>query len=489
MHNCLDEYLRARGFHANPFATTNAEQEKDRLPSFFVRVPWFDWIVGDPRHPESLILFAPQGHGKTSHRVEVARHAGERREYPALVVTFTDFDLLLHAGLEQVTIGNYLSIIRRLTLKSLADQLNHAPGRLALLQQHAMLPRLHVLLQLYAPLQTLDVVVSASTTSTLLQAFQQTQLGIKEWLHELSQLVHSAGFASVYFLLDGMDETYETRDNPAAMLRLLSPLLDAPGILQECGFAFKFFLPHMLEAHMQQEQIGRIDRIPYRSLSWSNEQLLNMLSQRLTSYSRISETSPMGYVNCFQDLCDVDFDVDLLLVQSANSSPRRLIDLARQIVEHHCQSNADPDALIDVETITTVLARAADPTPATLDTAATLHTDAPVPAADKPALLFVDTRGDIWLGNQRLATDLPRLLRTCMDFLWYNRHRNISYAELQQALYGADLEDRGDPRNSCDKIIRRLRDKLEPGHPGSRTYIDVQSGYGYVLRNFREEPG
>ena len=80
----IDAYLKAQGFSAHPFATTNAEREVAVLPSFFIRVPWFDWLVGNPAQPESVILFAPQGYGKTSHRLEVARRASQRRRAPAL---------------------------------------------------------------------------------------------------------------------------------------------------------------------------------------------------------------------------------------------------------------------------------------------------------------------------------------------------------------------------------------------------------------------
>src|SRR5687767_11409168 len=113
----LEAFLNTRRFISHPFSTTNAEQERDRLASYFVHVPWFDQIVGDPRQPESLILFAPRGHGKTSHRLEVARLAGERRDAPALVVTFTEFDLFTGAAALDIT--NYLPIIRRATLQSL----------------------------------------------------------------------------------------------------------------------------------------------------------------------------------------------------------------------------------------------------------------------------------------------------------------------------------------------------------------------------------
>jgi DNA-binding response OmpR family regulator len=72
-----------------------------------------------------------------------------------------------------------------------------------------------------------------------------------------------------------------------------------------------------------------------------------------------------------------------------------------------------------------------------------------------------------------------------MEYLWQHRDRTVTYDELLSALYGDNKDDRGDPRSSLDKIVRRLRALLEPGLSGSRTYIDVQPGVGYVLRNIR----
>ncbi|NJL55310.1 hypothetical protein HC928_09095 [bacterium] len=85
-------FIRARGFSRDPFATTTAEQEKEFLPSCFVRAPWFNELVGDPRQPHTFLLFAPRGYGKTSHRVELKRILTE--DHAALVLELTDFNTL-----------------------------------------------------------------------------------------------------------------------------------------------------------------------------------------------------------------------------------------------------------------------------------------------------------------------------------------------------------------------------------------------------------
>src|SRR5262249_49165264 len=103
--------------------------------------------------------------------------------------------------------------------------------------------------------------------------------------------------------------------------------------------------------------------------------------------------------------------------------------------------------------------------------------------------LFMDQRGDIWLGERRMEAKLPGLMRKCFEYLWVQRRQRVTYEELLDELYGSNLDQRGDPRSSLDKLIRRLRETLEPGRASSYNYIETQTGSGYVLRNFRDEAG
>lgn len=479
----LDDFLRARKFQADPFMTTNAEQEVERLASYFVHVAWFDRLVGDPRYPESLILFAPRGHGKTSHRLEVARLAQQRRDAPALVVQFSDFDLLLDPQ-QPPTIERYLEVIRRRVIGALAAKLAADPWRreLALSQPDALV-RFAALCCLYGEPGAFDL--QPDGMHRWVDYYRTQPLGVREWLQTLSSLAAAGGFASIYLLLDGVDEWAATHAAPATALTMLRPLLSAPGMLQECGVAFKFFLPQDLEPLMQQQQVSRLDRIPTYRLVWSDSELVTMLGQRLTSYSLLSPASPLGFVNSFADLCDTPVPVDEWLARAAQSSPRRLLMLARTVIEAHCRFASSADAPVSMETLNGVLRDANGVIPAV--PAAALGPDLPA-LVDAVSPLFFDEHGDIWIGSTCLPVTLPRMLRRCMEYLWDNRHRTVTYEELEAALYNDDLpgRQRGDPRSSCDKIIRRLRAILEPDKGSASSYIQVQPGTGYVLRNVRE---
>ncbi len=487
----LEKFVQAHHFKANPFGTTNAEQEQAHLSSFFVHVPWFDRLVGDTQRPESLLLFAPQGHGKTTHRIEVGRIAGNRRVNPALVVHFTDFDVLLEAQQQAPHTNPYLRMLQYQTVIALDHWLQESAERMRMLKlDHEAHNLFHALLVMFAPRRALTrgILREHPAIVEIINAFESTPMGMRPWLRELSGLTQAVGFSSVYVLIDGVDELAVTRAVPETALDLLRPLLDAPGVLQESGFAFKFFLPESVEALMRQHDVGRLDRIPLYTLRWTESELHTMLSRRLVSYSLLSETNQIVAVQALRDLCEDDFDIDAAFVAAAQTSPRRLLDLGRRLIEQHCREVDDPDQLIAAETARRVLA---DAEQARAPVAAVSPRTPPASTAAAPEpgvpLLFFDQRGDLWLDDKVCNSNpLPKQLRTCMQYLWDHRHETVRYDDLMCALYGDDLAYRSDPRNSIDKIVRRLRAVLEPDQPGSNTYIRVQPGTGYELRNFRD---
>lgn len=466
-------FWSVRGFRHDPFATTNAEQERSTLPSSFVRVPWFDRLVGDARHPESLILFAPRGYGKTSHRLEVGRLAATRRAAPALVVNFTAFDQLP----PEPDLAAYLPLVARQTLESLDTLLaRSALARAALRAAPGSEARFHALLARYAPLRALD---HPAADERVLHALATTALDAKSLLVLLAETARAAGCASVYVLVDGVDELAATSHDPLAAAQLLHPLLAAPGVLQECGFAFKLFLPAPVEDALRHYDIGRLDRLPVYHLTWDHAGLRTMLARRLRSFGPLRQNSAAGPIRSLNDLCDLDEDVERLLIEQAQS-PRHLIDTVRRLIEAHCQTAERPETRIGAAPVAAVVGEQAL-RPRQLPAA---HQ---APAGDTPPLFFDPASGDIWVGGElRTARPLPRQLRRCMQLLWEQRLSTVSYEAFQDALYGATLDVRGDPRSSLDKLVRRLRERIEPGKPSSHTYIAVQSGIGYMLRNVRE---
>lgn len=108
------------------------------------------------------------------------------------------------------------------------------------------------------------------------------------------------------------------------------------------------------------------------------------------------------------------------------------------------------------------------------------------PAFARAPLLYLDAWGDIWLDDRRLETAIGGMMRRCLEYLWKHRARRVTYDELINELYGKDLDQRGDPQGSMEKLVKRLRAIIEPGTNSSHTYIKTQPGTGYVLQNYRD---
>jgi hypothetical protein len=63
----VNDFLRRFGFKGDPFESTNADQEPD-LGEYFVPPPYFATVMGDVTRPQSHVVLAPRGGGKTAQR-------------------------------------------------------------------------------------------------------------------------------------------------------------------------------------------------------------------------------------------------------------------------------------------------------------------------------------------------------------------------------------------------------------------------------------
>jgi hypothetical protein len=488
----LEEFLAAKGFHADPFASTSAELEAETLPGLFVEGAWFDWLVGDPCAPQSTILFAPPGYGKTSHRMEVARRVGEGRPDPALIVIFNDVFHLVHPT--RADLPRYLGMIRRLTLQRLDAELRQRPAAQAALDANPdAAARAYAFWKLYAPL------CLAGRERPAAAAFYEASLpqhehSPREILSALAALAEQAGYASVYLLLDGFDELTETRKNPQLIIDLLNPLIDNPGLLQECRYAFKFFLPNLIEHAVYDQAVGRLDRIPSRTLSYSEDELCRILARRLQHYSRYSAVSRAARVELFQDLCDhaTPLAVDQHMARHASGSPRALLNLARDILHQHCMQTDSAERPIAATVVAAVLGDAPSDRPLAIQPPTpppTLTNAGPSECFERDGipLLYLDDQGQVWLGQRQVEPPLSKLLYKLLEVLWQHRGHLMRYDKLMLLLYDEHSTHLANPREAMEKLVRRLRESLESQQPSSKTYIETRKGIGFVLRNYRDK--
>lgn len=435
----ITEYWRARGFNLPPFERRNAEHETTLVASLFVSIDVYDWMFGNPEYPRSTTLFAPQGCGKTSHRIQIARRAREHKHPAILVVTLSDFNYVAGRG-EAVTIDDYLTLVK----EQVYAQINTRLSSLAFEAQCAA--------------------VEAARTAT-------------DQLQRLGDMAHAANFGCVYVLIDGIDETPYTRADPASMYQLVRPLLDAPNLMATGRLVFKLFAPASLFDYLARENVGRLDRLPSRTLVWRDEQLRELLMRRLQVYSRVSATDAFGAVQSFNDLCDTPHDIDWHLVAACGGNPRKLFQLADDIVRYHCEHVPDgtsPDEPIGGVALRAVLGLDTPPVvPAVVPPAVQPPDHEP---EDVPGGLVYDERnGTIYLNGQAHGT-LDGMLHRLMLCFWRNRGQVVTDRELEASVYGEGADVPPRTPDALRKLVTRLRDEYQ-----LRAYITRRRGMGYQL--------
>ena len=82
------EFLSKLGFSDNPFQFTNADEE-DHLQSYFIPPPYFHSVWGDPDSPQSHVIFAPRGGGKSAQRRMIEYEASSKDVF---AVTYDRFE-------------------------------------------------------------------------------------------------------------------------------------------------------------------------------------------------------------------------------------------------------------------------------------------------------------------------------------------------------------------------------------------------------------
>ncbi|MCS6880990.1 MAG: winged helix-turn-helix domain-containing protein [Oscillochloridaceae bacterium] len=479
----IRRWLEVQGFERNPFEYYEADRE-ELLASYFVEPEWFEALRGDPRQPASAVLFAPRGYGKTSQRLQIARLCGLEAQPPALVVQITDYKWL-PADLTTLTARDYLRYVADQACRQLWEHCQRNPEfhRRFHEQPHALL-RLHALRYWAAPpsyrLRLPEPALGPETVAELARTFRLPAAGgdahalVEQFARhyeglsdsdlqsELLELARIGGFVSLYILLDRTDEDQWTVHNPAMVLARLQPLISDLPVLEHPGYAFKFFLPDALQSLFAERRVGRVgERPPSYLLRWRDHDLLAMLARRLQAYSQpAGRVTRAARVNRFQDLCESGSNADERLVQAAAGSPRRMIQLARELVEQHCTQIDNPEARI----------------PRTL-----LNRVIPLPVP----LLSLDAEGFVCFDGQRAETvQLTEMERKVLTELWRQRGKLISKRDLTNAIYG-----KSEPNDieALEKTIKRLRPKLAP--PRNLTeeqckYIDYVRQSGYRLVNY-----
>jgi len=368
------QYYSGLEFEDNPFAYTNADEE-DRLPEYFVSPPYFESVFGDPKKPNSFIVFAPRGGGKTAQRRMIELRSADNN---ILAITYNNFDFPDISKPHDVKIHHHLRrIIRFILTGLLANIHSNLPSEkllskddkqifLKLAAEHLgdiksadltialdslksfkdkfkdfwneWIPTIglgvQAVLKLLKPIQDLGDNISNLTR------FQDPEFrapdSLKFQLQLLVSLSQKLGWKSIYILVDRVDETSTTGGNNAKdSFVLLEPLLRDLSILEFPGIAFKFFLWDQMQPLCK--DVVRTDRIKQEGLDWDDQMLTDMWEKRLSTYSG----KKIKRLATISDSL-IPYSIDELCLVFSNHSPRDLIRVGDQILAE--QQEIDPNS-------------------------------------------------------------------------------------------------------------------------------------------------
>jgi hypothetical protein len=355
------------GFENHPFAKTNADEEP-HLEKYFVPPPFFDAVLGDPKTPNASVVLAPRGGGKTALR-RMVEDLG--RDKKILAVTYDRFEFTSQDNFETIGLQYHLRNIIIRILISYLSYLSEYPDVLKNLDKQKkkalslfihsyigdmtgnslqeLLNNLKSLPEKFRDFWNQHVGVLESVINFLLKQYGLETLDLpdikqeekklsstyKYQLELLREFVNPLGFQSIYVLIDKVDETEQTGNNPSATYQLIGPMIRDLDLLGLQGYGFKFFLWDKVEPYYKEN--ARPDRVHQYQLSWKRESLQAVLSARLSAFSN-------GKISSFESIMEEkpQFNIDALISVLANGSPRNLIRLCEKILA--VQAEANPNA-------------------------------------------------------------------------------------------------------------------------------------------------
>lgn len=524
--NSMDNWLKNLGFsRGNPFASTEADQERAMLPEFFVNVDGYEQIKAN----KSVIIFAPLGGGKSALRVILASYAApQQANSTTLAVEFTDFDSLItkYQSEQTITVDDFVTRLIRATTKTLWEFVCGGPTLNVAHKHHthikqvpsiSMPVRTHLAnmvrtyyptllapreiyryFQAFDPKCTLDWhAFSKAATNRCLGTAILPQLsdidpvvyliadlndsedfGLDplmtptEKILELVHLCQDLGLQVIQFLIDRLDESVQMADDPDAQVAMLEPLLAHLPIIEMPNVAFKFFLTRKTRDLLLNRPTIRRDRLTDQAVTikWEKRHLKTLLDERLEAYSEGSvHDLPSLFIKTSSD------------TETLHVSKRSDFEIGKQVETEMLQlAQGSPRRLLlachllfqaHVKRIgPTGLLEREDWEKARMDL---MH--------KMPPLLHLQRNASIaWLGDQKIKLT-PRECAILQALVEYGG--KCSRDQLNNAAWKTDD---GVSEQAVDQAISRLREKLGDSSDNS-IYLITERGKGFILRNYESE--
>ncbi|NTU80157.1 MAG: hypothetical protein HGA45_12250 [Chloroflexales bacterium] len=351
--------LVAMGLREDPFL--NSVSENDPLSDMGCT-----YIDSQPslleylKRTASTFVFGDYGMGKTATRLAIEYILRTTvGNYPTLCVTYTprlstlasDSDQLAQQHLESIAVDLAIDTFVQFVERMGDEDKPPSPEQLAALGRMApLLPRpLQLAIRAAASDPPADgilwhklrpvvrrVPVSEPwriLVNHLAKQFERHSVPNRNWA-SLMAGVAVLGFPRVFLLIDALDERAIDPDRQHLVLR---PLLDLVGDFQKLGVFIKCFLPlslqkifynqyrHELRSLTVPLEIATIDRLNPDRLQQTIRERLQVVSSSHGSFRSL---------DWFQS-DEIEGSIELELARLANGSPRRMIELASQLIDFH----------------------------------------------------------------------------------------------------------------------------------------------------------
>lgn len=144
------------------------------------------------------------------------------------------------------------------------------------------------------------------------------------------------GFIRFFILVDGVDGGQR---NPKLMMNLLVPLLEVIRPMVDRHAFFKIFLPMELQENIQNYLQTHRKLLPFEVffsiMEWDGAAMRRLLTQRFRAAMPQSGPRYMG----FDSLSPPGLNLDEKLINAASKSPRRLMEIASDLIDIHLARN------------------------------------------------------------------------------------------------------------------------------------------------------
>jgi len=508
----------------NPFAKWASDNEP-RLKEFFVRGPLFGVLFRDMAEIETRFIFGPPGSGKTAYRRMLERRfRPQNRNSPILVANYFDLNSPRRAESERDGDALHWRMLQRAALLALVRDLFVDPEPFFALFLPSRAQLAAYFQELFSPAQPLALAnwlrgyeqeYPALADALEAQDAQYAARLPKQWqlldalrapsalelpadeierVRALTALVKRCGLKQVCLFVDGVDKSVE-QGNPQNALALVLPLCHSLQTLDEMQLAVHFFLPQELAAPLLAHGV-RYDRYKRYDLNWTDEQLTELLRQRLESVSdgKISSLGQLAEEHLPNAKSQepvlssepakeknkenaessakpqgrspepLSQRLDREVVMHAHGSPRQLIRLASALFDAY-DNRAPREGLFS---------------DADLDAALAAERGTLKRASLVPPLMIDEKLGRVFIGERELTAELTAKELECLILLKQANGDTLSRDEIWTKLYP---KQKTEPAQSqTDPFFSRLRGKLEraPKHP---VYLITDWGRGFHLEN------